>query len=1077
MSEPTRSKVAVVVFTDIVGSTALKSRFGNPGYTSLLVKHDRLFESVVHSIDGAQIHKNTGDGFMTLFPTPSAAVEAMLRFNVLLWNAPWCKDLDPPFRVRIGIHIGEVDELTDSQGRVDYFGIAVDLASRLQCLAKAGQILVTQQVFNDARQYVRQLRWAGEHTAPANLRWLDHGPYQFKGIDKLLNVFEVGIEGISPLCAPDNSAHAHRAIVPGEEEFYGWRPAVGTQIPDYTHWVLDRKLGEGGFGEVWLAHHERLKSRCVFKFCFKAERVRSLKREMKLFELLRENLHDRPDIAKVFHVHLDQPPYFLQCEFTDRGDLRTWADSHGGIDKVPVPTRLSLVEQTAEAVAAAHGVGVIHGDIKPSNILIFEGGPDGSPRPKLSDFGIGRMSECCCRKPSGDITSVATDQSLNNSGTPMYAAPELLQNGRTCTEKSDVYALGVLLYQMAVGDLHRPLATGWERHVKDRPLREDIRWCVEGDPARRLGDAHALAQRLRKLHARRFSYRLNRALAACALIAALAWVIVSGYDSLQRRREIMSRQAAQHGTELMINGQLVKALPYWVTALEGEASVPRSREAQMLRTQIATTIRQIPCPISVLREAGQPKTLLKTGMGIEVTAPGDGSGLWLAAAGGALSPPSVKHSDSIHYAEFSPNGLWFVTVSEDLTACVWDVRTGAAVTPPLVHDRGGRKWAVKCASFSPDGKRLATGGADRVARVWQVPNGTLVTVTPEHGKWITSVSFSPDGQNLLIAGGEGSVHVFDLANSAMLCPPLRHPGWVPCARFSPDGHRVATACGDGNARLWALGQSESTPVIFGHEERRWVHDVCFSPDGKLLATAGGDATAKLWDTQTGRLTCPPLRHRKAVRSVRFSSDGSFLVTASDDGTAQIWDVKTGRQKVTMPMKHEDEVWSAAFSPDGELVVTASKDGTARVWDARTAKQITPPLQNDGRQPHGQSANSDWGDPYGMKQACFSPDGTQILTVSANHSAYLWNITPTDWTIEHLRSLAYAVSGIRASISPQTYEPFEEPLDEDELRDIFAGLINTFPSTDVGTMANSPVDTRLISADHQNPQRPLAASSR
>ena len=92
-------------------------------------------------------------------------------------------------------------------------------------------------------------------------------------------------------------------------------------------------LGEGGFGEVWLAGHPSGERR-VFKFCFDASRLRGLKREATLFQLLKDELGDRDDIAKVLDWNFDEPPYFLESEYTEGGSLADWGQAAGGIASV-----------------------------------------------------------------------------------------------------------------------------------------------------------------------------------------------------------------------------------------------------------------------------------------------------------------------------------------------------------------------------------------------------------------------------------------------------------------------------------------------------------------------------------------------------------------------------------------------------------------------------------------------------------------------------------------------------------------------------------------------------------------------
>lgn len=497
---PTR--LVVLLFSDIVGSVQLKSRLGDAAAARIIARHDAIFRRVFEEAGDGEILKDTGDGFLARFNTVSSSVNFALLFQDAMRREPWSGS---PLLVRVGLHLGEVSELEpDPEGGAKLSGLAIDLTARVMGLAEGGQILLTRALFDSARQYVRQHPVTSDGRT-LTIRWMAHGPYKFKGTDEPLEVFEVGAEGEAPLRAPRDSEKAHRALAPGEDETLGWRPAIGLDVPTRGGWKLERRIGEGGFGEVWLGVHEKTRVHRAFKFCFDQDRLRSLKRELTLFRVLREVLGDRDDIARLYEVQLEEAPYFLEVEFTEAGDLKNWATAQGGIDKVPIATRLDLVARIARAVAAAHSVGVLHKDIKPANILIHQI-KGGEPRPRLSDFGIGMLAdrtELDARQITmSGFTGLLTENESSRTGTRLYAPPESLI-GKAFTVQGDIYALGVLLYQMIVGDLERPLAVGWERDVDDPLLREDISLCVEGDPDRRLRTAAELADRLETLPQRR----------------------------------------------------------------------------------------------------------------------------------------------------------------------------------------------------------------------------------------------------------------------------------------------------------------------------------------------------------------------------------------------------------------------------------------------------------------------------------------------------------------------------------------------------------------------------------------------
>lgn len=303
------------------------------------------------------------------------------------------------------------------------------------------------------------------------------------------------------LMAPVPPDSAPEVPASGDASTADWRPGEGLAPPRRPHWRLQERLGEGGFGEAWLAAHEATGERRVFKFCFDTERLRALQREVTLFRLLKEALGEREDIARILDWSFDAPPYFLESEYTAGGSLLDWAARQGGPGAVPLETRLELMAQVASALAAAHSVGILHQDLKPANVLVHAV-PGSPPSIRLTDFGIGLLTERSELEARG-ITA------LGFAGTTRYLAPELM-SGQHATLQADIYSLGVMLYQVVVGDFSRVLAPGWQRDVGDELLAEDIASFVDGDPARRTSDAREVAERLRTLEKRRAQREAER---------------------------------------------------------------------------------------------------------------------------------------------------------------------------------------------------------------------------------------------------------------------------------------------------------------------------------------------------------------------------------------------------------------------------------------------------------------------------------------------------------------------------------------------------------------------------------------
>jgi len=276
-----------------------------------------------------------------------------------------------------------------------------------------------------------------------------------------------------------------------------WRPAEGLEIPHRQRWRLERQLGRGGFGETWLAVHRKTRDSRVFKFCYDASKLKTFQREITLFRFMRETLGGRDDIAAILDWQLDDPPFFIESEFAPTGNLIEWSHKEGGPAAIPFSDRVDIVRRMAVALSAAHSVGVLHKDVKPANVLV-QRRSDGSLQARLCDFGVGMLTEKERLQAAGVTAIGFTDTtgggSLSDAGTRLYMAPEVME-GKPPTTGADVYALGVVLYQMAAGDLTKALAPGWDRDIADGLLREDISAAVDGAPDRRVSAAQ-LADRL-----------------------------------------------------------------------------------------------------------------------------------------------------------------------------------------------------------------------------------------------------------------------------------------------------------------------------------------------------------------------------------------------------------------------------------------------------------------------------------------------------------------------------------------------------------------------------------------------------
>lgn len=399
-------------------------------------------------------------------------------------------------------------QFDESRYELRMAGLALELEQRpLQVLAvllrHADEVVTREELFDTV--------WAGRPTvdnvlanAVAKLR----KALGATEAGRVVNVPRVGYR----LCGPVER------MVTGRRLRSRLALQAGEPVPGRPHFCLTEQLAPAHGNEVWLARHHKTGEQRVYKFSLDGERLAALKREATLYRLLHESLGERDDLVQVLDWNFEDAPFFLESAYAGP-NLAQWAAQPDALAALDAAARIDLFLHLAEAVAAGHRVGVLHKDIKPSNVLMEPTG-DGW-RPRIGDFGSGRLLEPE-RLDALGITALGltVTQALGDdaSGTPLYLAPELLA-GQAPSVQSDVYALGLMLYQLLCGDLRRPLAPGWESAIDDPLLREDIAAATNGDPLRRLSSVPELVERLRRRDARRLERERLREVETRALRA------------------------------------------------------------------------------------------------------------------------------------------------------------------------------------------------------------------------------------------------------------------------------------------------------------------------------------------------------------------------------------------------------------------------------------------------------------------------------------------------------------------------------------------------------------------------------
>lgn len=370
--------------------------------------------------------------------------------------------------------------------------------------------------------------------------------------------------GFQAVAGENVTAHPHAAE----------RLHEGDRLPHRTGWRLLRRLGEGSAGVIFLAESDHGETRAI-KLATSEHGLRSLKREIALARYIRAVKPDLPGVAPVIDWNLSQPPFFLELPFFADGHLSHWAAARGGLQTLAIADRLSLCVRLCDAVAALHEIGIIHKDLKPENLYPLAD-PDGSWHVVLSDLGAGEAAQSVRLAELGITMSLVAADGLSSAraGSLLYMAPEVIA-GEMPTQRSDVFALGVLVYQLVVGDLRRSIAPGWEADVEDELLCADIALAAAANPERRQIDARALAERLRSLEARRETLAAERKRSIDLMRQSAQVALLS-----RRRRQWVAGSAVL---------SLVLALSLWQQHQTSQARAQAERSAAHAEAEAAKT--------------------------------------------------------------------------------------------------------------------------------------------------------------------------------------------------------------------------------------------------------------------------------------------------------------------------------------------------------------------------------------------------------------------------------------------------------------------------------------------------------
>jgi WD40 repeat protein/serine/threonine protein kinase len=662
--------------------------------------------------------------------------------------------------------------------------------------------------------------------------------------------------------------------------------------------------------------------------------------------------------------------------------------------------------QVAEALAYAHDRGVIHRDIKPSNLLL-----DAAGVVWVTDFGLAKTDEEGLTH-TGDIL-----------GTIRYLALERFRGA--CDARSDVYALGLTLYELLV---LRPAFESPDRlklieQVRHREparpraldpriprdLETIVLKAIDKDPRGRYPTAAALAEDLqrfvedRPIRARRISpaerlwrwARRNKVVAS--LLVSLAVVLVGGFAAtswLWVRAERRAEELRRHDYIGRVNRALSECLGNNVSrALELLDGCPRDLRGweweyawRQCHLDLATFRHQSGHTINGVAfspDGARVASVSGAFVGDRPSLTGDLVVRDVATGQEIFSHPNVP--SGFRGVAFSPDGRR-IAAGNASALVIWDAATGEELF--RLTDPGDRDLPLLSLAYSPDGRRIIAGYGQNEGRgdvghatLWDAATGEVLGRIPGHRASVRGVAFSPDGREAALATW-GLVELWDLeADPRQVCAIPCHGGHVWAVAFSPpDGRYLASGGLDRALRLWDRTTGNEIRAFYGHEG--FVYGLAFSPDGRWLLSASEDNSLKLWEVASGRKLADFHGHQSFTSCVAFSPIGQLIASGGQDHAVKLWSA-TRRVPLIFTRNDGAVIRGLEFlSGSQRLVSGAGEDSTRgrlQMWDATTGERLGPSFESGPE----------------VYAVALHPDGRRLATAGPNGIAGVGTVRVLD----------------------------------------------------------------------------------